>query len=158
VPDFDSAEKQRIQRSNQIFLRLKKDLHDRGTKFAEKDVREAAQSDRWLSKIIEQHSGDWAQAYKDALANSGLPQEDEAYLRRGVKDAGVFLPFAQHHLRRLEEAAPGEREQTGDPATEITQQDLVCGVAVSLVAGGAMIGNSFYLGFGIGMSRKAACG
>ncbi len=65
--------------------------------------------------------------------------------------------FIQHNLQRLEEAAPGEREQTGDPATEMTQQALICGVAVSLVAGGVMIGNSFYLGFGVGMARKADC-
>jgi hypothetical protein len=38
MPSLDFAEKQRIERSNQIFLRLRKELHDRDTQFAEKDV------------------------------------------------------------------------------------------------------------------------
>jgi hypothetical protein len=157
MPDLGSSEKQRLERANQIFLRLRKDLHDRGARFTEKDVREAAQSARWLREIVEQHPGDWEQAYEAALSEANLTEEDEADLRRGVEKAGGFSLFIQHNLQRLEEAAPGEREQTGDPATEMTQQALISGVAVSLVAGGVMIGNSFYLGFGVGMARKADC-
>jgi hypothetical protein len=88
MPSLDSAEKQRIQRSNQIFLRLRKELHDRDAQFAEKDVREAAQSARWLREIAEQYAGDWEQTYEDALAESELTEEDEAYLQSGVKEAG----------------------------------------------------------------------
>ena len=157
IPDFDSAEKQQIQRANQIFLRLRKDLHDREAQFAEGDVREAAQSAWWLREIIERRPGDWEQAYEDALAETDLPEEDGDYLRRGVEKAGGFLSFARGNLRRLEEAAPGEGEQTGDPAAELTHQDFVCGVVAGLVAGGVMTGNFFYFGFGVGMSRKAEC-
>jgi hypothetical protein len=157
VPDFDSDEKQRIQRANQIFLRLRKELHDRGTQFAEKDVREAAQSARWLREIIERHPGDWEQAYEDALVESDLPEEDEDYLRRGVQKAGGFSSFARRNLRELEEAAPGEREQTSDPAAEVAHQDFVCRVAAGIIAGGVMTENSFYFGFAVGMSRKAEC-
>ena len=57
---------------------------------------------------MERHPIDWEQANEDALADSALPQEDEAYLRREVKDPGRFLLFAQRHLRRLEEAASNE--------------------------------------------------
>ncbi len=157
VPDFDSHEKQRIERANQIFLRLRKDLHDQEAQFAEKDVREAAQSARWLREIVEHHPDVWEQAYEDALAESDLPEEDKADLREAAKEAGGFLPFAQRNLRRLEEAAPGEEEQTGDPAANITRQDFLCGVAAGLLAGGVMMGNSFYFGFGVGMARKAEC-
>ena len=97
---LDFAEKQRIQRSNQIFLRLRKELHDRDAQFAEKDVREAAQSARWLREITEQYAGDWEQTYEDALAESELTEEDEAYLQSGVKEAGGFSPFVQRNLRR----------------------------------------------------------
>ncbi len=158
MPDFDSDEKQQIQRANQILLRLRKDLHDQDAQFADKDTREAAQSARWLREIIERHQGDWEQAYEDALPESELTEEDEAYLRRGVEEAGGFLPFARRNLQRLEEAAPGEREQaTSDPAAEMPRQTLVCAVAASLVAGGVMTGNLFYFGFAVGMSRKAEC-
>ena len=157
TPDFDSAEKQRIERANQIFLRLRKELHDRGTQLAGKDVREAAQSARWLREIVERHPDVWEQAYEDALAESDLPEEDKADLREAAKEAGGFLPFAQRNLRRLEEAAPGEEEQTGDPAADITRQNFLCGVAAGLLAGGIMMENSFYFGFGVGMARKADC-
>jgi hypothetical protein len=43
-PALDSAERQQIQRANQIFLRLKKLLHNRVEQFAESDVLEAAQA------------------------------------------------------------------------------------------------------------------
>jgi hypothetical protein len=156
-PDFGTDEKQKIERANQIFLRLRKELHDRDEQFARKDVEEAAQSARWLREIIEQHPDGWEQAHEDALAESDLTEEDAAYLQRGIQEAGGFLPFAQRNLRRLEEAAPGEREPTSDPLAEMTRQDLLCGVAASLVAGGIMMGNSFYFGFAVGMSRKAEC-
>lgn len=156
VPDFDSDEKKRIQRANQIFLRLRKELHDRNAQFAERDVSEAAQSAGWLREILEQHQDDWDQAYQDALAGADLPEEDEDHLNKGVNEAGGFFSFAQSNLRRLEEAAPSET-QTGDSATKMEHEDLVCGVAVSLIAGGVMMGNSFYFGFAVGMSRKANC-
>src|SRR4028119_1215074 len=88
MPSLDLAEKQQIQRSNQIFLRLRKELHDRDAQFAEKDVREAAQSARWLREITEQYAGDWEQTYEDALAESKLTEEDETYLPSGAKEAG----------------------------------------------------------------------
>lgn len=155
--DFDSGEKQQIEWANQILLRLRKELHDQEWQFSERDVEEAAQSARWLREIFEQHSGGWEQAFDDALGESDLPEEDKDYLRGVVEEAGGFLPFVEHSLERLEEAAPDKREQTGEPPTEMTHQDLVCGVAGSLVAGGVMMGNLFYFGFGIGMSRKAEC-
>jgi hypothetical protein len=43
-PTFDSAERQQIQRPNQILLQLKKLLPNRVEQFAEGDVREAAQA------------------------------------------------------------------------------------------------------------------
>jgi hypothetical protein len=156
MPSLDSAEKQRIQRSNQIFLRLRKELHDRDAQFAEKDVREAAQSARWLREITEQYAGDWEQTYEDALAESELTEEDEAYLQSGVKEAGGFSPFVQRNLRRLEEAAP-DKEKAGNPAARVSHQDLMCGIVAGLVAGGVMMGNVFYFGFAVGMSRKAGC-
>ncbi len=155
--DFDPDEKQRIERANQVFLRLRKELHDREGQFAERDVAEAAQSARWLREIVEQHPTDWEQAYEDALAGSDLPEEDMGYLRRGAEEAGGFLPFVQRNLQRLEEAAPGEREQTSDPTEEMTHQGLICGAVAGIIAGGVMTGNSFYFGFGVGMSRKADC-
>jgi predicted DNA-binding protein len=157
MPDLDFAEKQRIQRANQIFLRLRKELHDRDAQFAEKDVREAAQSARWLREIIEQYAGDWEQTYEDALTESELTEEDEAYLQGGINEAGGFSPFVQSNLRRLEEAAPDEVE-TGEPAAaRIAHQDLMCGMVAGLVAGGVMMRNFFYFGFAVGMSRKAGC-
>lgn len=156
MPSLDSAEKQRIQRSNQIFLRLRKELHDRDAQFAEKDVREAAQSARRLREIAEQYAGDLEQAYEDALAESELTEEDEAFLQSGLKEAGGFSPFVRRNLRRLEEAAPDD-EKTGDPPTRMSHQDLMCGIVAGLVAGGVMMGNVFYFGFAVGMSRKSGC-
>jgi hypothetical protein len=156
MPDLNLAEKQRIQRANQIFLRLRKELHDRDAQFAEKDVREAAQSARWLREITERYAGGWEQTYEDALVESDLTEEDEAYLQSGIKGAGGFSPFVQRNLRRLEEAAPDE-EETGDPAARMSHRDLMCGTAAGLVAGGVMMGNFFYFGFAVGMSRKAGC-
>jgi predicted DNA-binding protein len=155
--DLDSAEKQRIQRANQMCLRLKKELHDRGAQFTEKDVREAAQSARWLREIIERYPGDWEQVYEDALVQSDLTQEDKADLQRGIREAGGFSPFVQRNLRKLEDAASGEREQTGDAAAEMTRQALACGVAASLVVGGVLMENFFYFGFAVGMLRKSDC-
>ena len=155
--DFDPDEKQRIERANQIFLRLRKELHDREVQFAERDVREAAQSARWLREIVEQHPTDWERAYEDALAESDLTEEDTDYLRRGAEEAGGLLPFVQHNLQRLEEAAPDEGEQAGDPVAKTTHRGLVCGVVAGIIAGGIMTGNSFYFGFGVGMARKAGC-
>lgn len=59
--DFDSYEKQRIEEAKQGFLRLRKELHDREAQFAERDVREAAQSARLLREVIEPHPADWEQ-------------------------------------------------------------------------------------------------
>ena len=157
VPDFDPDEKQRIERANQIFLRLRKELHDREAQLAGKDVREAAQSAQWLREVVERHPSVWEQAYEDALAEADLPEEDKVDLWGAAKEVEGFLPFAQRNLRTLEEAAPGEGGGTGEPTAEITRQDLLCGVAASLVAGGIMTGNSFYFGFAVGMSRKAEC-
>ena len=156
-PSFGSAEKQRIQRANQISLRLRKDLHERGAQFAEKDIREAAQSARWLREIVESYPDDWEQIFEDTLAGSALSEEDEADLRGVVEEAGRFLSFARRNLQRLAEAVLSERKQTGDPTAEITHQDLVCGVAANLVVGCVMTGNLFYFGFGVGMARKASC-
>jgi hypothetical protein len=156
VPDFDSTEKQRIERANQIFLRLKKQLHDRDGQFAERDLREAAQSARWLREIVEQRPEDLDRACEDALAESDLIEEDKGYLKSGIEKAGGFSSFVQHNLRRLEEAAPDE-EETGDPAAKLSHKDLMCGMVTGLVAGGVMMGNLFYFGFAVGMSRKAGC-
>lgn len=155
--DLDSAEKRRIQRANQMCLRLRKELHDRGTRFTEKDVREAAQSARWLREIIQRYPRDWEQAYEDALTQSDLTEEDKGDLQRGIKEAGGFSPFVQRNLRKVEDAASGEREQSSDAATKMTRQDLACGVATSLVAGGVLMGNFFYFGFAVGMLRKSDC-
>ncbi len=156
IPDFDSEERQRIQRANQILLRLRKELHDRGARFDEKDVEEASQSARWLKEIIERYPDDWEQAYESALAGSDLPKEDEEYLRAGIDKAGGFVPFTRDNLRKLEEAAPGEGE-TGDSSAQITRRDLMCGVTAGLLAGGTMMGNSFYFGFAVGVSRNNDC-
>lgn len=156
--NFDPDEKERIERANQIFLRLRKELNDREAQFTDKDVREAAQSAQWLREVIEEYPDAWEPALEDALAESDLPDEDKTYLQKGVKEAEDFLTFAQRNLRRLEEATPGEGEQAAsDLSAEITRQNLMCGVAAGLVAGGVMMGNHFYFGFGVGMSRKAEC-
>ena len=155
APDLDPDEKQRVQRANQILLRLKKELHEREASFSERDVEEAAQSARWLRETLDRHPDGWEQAYEDALAGSDLAGEEESYLRKGVENAGGFAQFAQSNLRALEEAAPLEGEPSEGTTAKITHQDLVCGVAAGLVAGGVVMGNSFYFGFGIGMSRKA---
>lgn len=74
-----------------------------------------------------------------------------------VNEAGGFLPFARRNLQGLEEAVPDERKQAGDATAETTHEDLVCGVAASLIVGCVMTGNLFYFGFAVGMSRKAGC-
>ena len=68
-----------------------------------------------------------------------------------------FSSLVLRDLRRLEEVAPGEGEQLNDPTASIARQDLVRAVVASLLSGGTMMGNSFYFGFGISMSRKAGC-
>lgn len=156
-PSFSFAEKQRIQRANQTSLRLRRDLHERGAQFAEKDLTEAAQSARWLREIVESYPNDWEQIYEDALAKSELLEEHKANLRGMVNEAGGFLPFARRNLRRLEEAAPDEKKQTRYPAAETSYQDLVCGITASLVVGCVMTGNLFYFGFAVGVTRKADC-
>ncbi len=156
VTDLGSDDKQRIEQANQIFLRLKKQLHDRERQFTERDLEEAAQSARWLTEITERRPDDLDRAYEDALAGSDLDEEDKAYLRDGVEKAGGFSSFVRRNLRGLGEAAPDE-EETGEPAGEMTGQDLACGAAAGLLAGGIMMGNLFYLGFAVGMSRKAGC-
>jgi hypothetical protein len=153
-PSFDSAERQQIQRANQIFLRLKKLLHDRDEQFAERDVREAAQGARWLREVVERYSDDLEVAYEDALAASGLPEGDRAHLQRETEEAGGFSSFVLRDLRRLEEVATGEGEQPSGPTASMSRRDLVRAVVAGLLAGGTMMGNSFYFGFGIGMSRK----
>jgi hypothetical protein len=156
-PTFDSAERQRIQRANQIFLRLRKKLHDWDERFDERDFREATQGARWLREVVERHSDSLETAYKDALAASGLPEEDQAYLHKGTEEAGGFSSFVQRDLRKLEAATPNERNRSGDSAPSATYQDLMCGVVAGLLAGGTMMGNSFYFGFALGMSRKNDC-
>ena len=64
--------------------------------------------------------------------------------------------FVRHNLRGLKEAALAEGNTSG-PAGEMTGQDLACGAAAGLLAGGVMMGNLFYHGFVVGMSRKAGC-
>src|SRR5215207_3916201 len=127
MSSLDFAEKQQIQRANQIFLRLRKELHDRDAQFAKKDVREAAQSARWLREIIEQHADEWEQTYEGALAGSDLTGEDETYLQSGIKEAGGFSSFVQRNLRRLEEAAT-DGEETGNPVAKINHQDFMRGM------------------------------
>lgn len=155
-PSIGSAERQHIQRANQIFLRLKKLLHDRDEQLAERDVREAAQGAQWLREVVERYSDDLEVAYEDALAASGLPEGDQAHLRRQTEEAGGFFSFVQRDLRRMEEAAPGEGEQLDDLRASIARRDLIRAVVAGLLAGGTLMGNSFYFGFGIGMSRKAS--
>ena len=156
VPDLDSTEKQQVEWANQIFLRLKKQMHDRDEQLTERDLGEAAQGARWLREIIKRRPEDLDRAYEDALAGSDLVEEDKAHLQGGIEEAEGFSSFVRHNLRRLEDAAPGEGE-TDDPAGEMTSQDLACGVATGLLAGGVVIGNLFYLGFVVGMPRKAGC-
>jgi hypothetical protein len=153
-PALDSDERQQIQRANQIFLRLRKELHGREGQLAERDFREAAQGARWLREVVQRYSDDLEVAYEDALVASGLPEEDQAHLRKGTEEAGGFSSFVRRDLRRLEETTPDEREQPDDP---ITHQDLMRGVIAGLLAGGTMMGNSFYFGFAAGMSRKYDC-
>jgi len=156
-PELDPDERQRIQRANQIFLRLRKQLHDRDEEFEERDVREAAQGARWLREIVERYSDSLETAYKDALAASELPGEDQAYLRKRAEEAGGFSSFIPRDLRKLEEAAPGEEEQPGSSMVSTISQDLMCGLVAGLLAGGTMMRNSFYFGFAVGMARKNDC-
>ncbi len=139
VLNFDSDEQQRIERANQIFLRLKNLLHDREGQLAERDFREAAQGTRWLREVVQRYSGNLEEAYEDALAASGLPEEDQAHLRRGVERAGGFSSFVRCDLQKLEGAAPAEEEQPGDPTTDMTRPYPVCGTVVGLMAGGTLM-------------------
>lgn len=156
-PDLDSDERQRIQRANQIFLRLKTLLHDRDGELAERDVNEAAQGARWLGEIVERYSDNLEEAYEDALVISKLSEEDQAHLRRRTEEAGGFSSFVRRYLRRLEKSAPDGEEQPGDSMAGITRQDLTCSIVAGLVAGGTMMGNAFYFGFAVGMLRKSEC-
>lgn len=156
-PAFDSEERQRIQRANQIFLRLKTLLHDRDGELAERDVNEAAQGARWLGEIVERYSDNLEEAYKDALTASKLSERDQAHLRRRIEEAGGFSSFVRRDLRRLEEAAPDGEEQPGDSIAGVTRQDLTCSIVAGLMAGGTMMGNAFYFGFAVGISRKSEC-
>ncbi len=124
-PTFDSEEKQRIQRANQIFLRLKTLLHDRDGELAERDVNEAAQGARWLWEIVERYSDNLEEAYEDALAASKLPEEDRAYLQKRTEEAGGFSSFVRRDLRRLEESAPDGEEHPGDPVASMTRRPYV---------------------------------
>ena len=54
-PPLDSDERRRIQKANQIFLRLRKNLHDRDERFEERDIGEAAQGARWLREVVERY-------------------------------------------------------------------------------------------------------
>ncbi len=157
APDLDATEKQRVERANQIFLRLRKELHDRERQPAERDIREAVQGAQWLREVVERHSNGLEQAYEDALSESGLPEDDQAHLWKETEEAGGFSSFVRDHLRRLEEAAPTEGEHPADPTGGMTHRDLMCGVVAGLLAGGTMMGNSFYFGFAVGASRKASC-
>jgi hypothetical protein len=65
-------------------------------------VREAAQAARCLGEIIERHSNDLEKAYEDALAESKLPDEDQAHLRERTDEAGGFSSFVLRDLQRLE--------------------------------------------------------
>jgi hypothetical protein len=156
-PTLDPDERQRVQRANQIFLRLRKELSDREQRITEKDVRDAAQGALWLREVVDRCSDDLEQAYEDALAASGLPKDDQAYLWRETEEAGGFASFVRHHLRNLEKTAPAESEHAGDPAEGIAPQDLARGTVAGLIAGGTMMGNSFYFGFAVGTSRRAEC-
>lgn len=156
-PTLDSDERQQVQRANQIFLRLRKELHDREKQPAERDIRQAVQGAQWLREVVERHSNVLEQAYEDALSESGLPDEDQAHLRNASEEAGGFSSFVEDHLWRLKEAAPAEGEQPGGPAAGMSHRDLMCGVVAGLLAGGTMMGNSFYFGFAVGASRKAGC-
>jgi len=156
-PTLDSDEKQRIQRANQIFLRLRKKLHDRDERFEERDVREAAQGARWLREIVERYPDGLETAYEDALATSGLPEEDQAHLRKRAEEAGGFSSFVPRDLRKLEETTPGKRKQPGTSTASAGPQDLICGLVAGLLAGGTMMGNSFYFGFAVGVARKNDC-
>ena len=156
MPTFISTEKQRIERANQVFLRLKKEIHDRNAQPSERDVVEAARGARWLREIIERCPREWNRAYKDALIASELPGEDKAYLREGVKQAKDFSSFILRNLRKLEEPSTNGR-QAKELGAEMSRQELACGVVAGLMAGGVGVGNYFYFGFAVGMSRKAEC-
>lgn len=156
-PALDSEERKRIQRANQIFLRLKKSLHDRDEPLAERDIGEAVQGARWLREIVERYPDDLETAYEDALAASGMPEEDQDHLRKGTEEAGGFSSLVRRDLQRLEDAAPDEGESPGNPKTDEIRQDLTRSVVAGLLAGGTMMGNSFYFGFAVGMARKADC-
>jgi hypothetical protein len=154
---LDYDEKQRIQRANQIFLRLRKKLHDRDEGFEERDVREATQGARWLREIVERYSDGLEIAYKNALDASELPGEDQAYLRKRAEEAGGFSSFVPRDLRKLEESVPSESKQLDSSTPSTVPQDLMCGLVAGLLAGGTIMGNYFYFGFAVGMARKNDC-
>ena len=105
-PNLDDDEKQRIQRANQIFLRLKKQLHDREEGLTERDVREAAEGARYLKEVVERYPDHLETAYKDALAESDLPEEDRTHLRKATEEAGGFSSYVRRDLGELEKADP----------------------------------------------------
>lgn len=74
-----------------------------------------------------------------------------------TEKAEGFSSFVRRDLQRLEAAAPGEEEQPGDPMRDMTRPDLICSLIAALMAGGTLMGNSFYFGFAVGMLRKADC-
>ena len=156
-PSLDSDERQRIQRANQIFLRLRRNLHDRDERVKERDIEEAVQGARWLREVVERYPDGLETAYEDALATSSLPEEDQAHLREGTEQAEGFSSLVRRDLRKLEEATFGKRKQSGDSTVSATRQDLMCGLVAGLLAGGTIMGNSFYFGFAVGVARKNDC-
>ena len=156
-PSLDYDEKQRVQQANQIFLRLRKKLHDRDEGLEERDVREAAQGARWLREIVERYPDGLETAYKDALTASELPEEDQAYLRNRAEEAGGFSSFVPLDLRKLEESAPSESKQPGSSTASTVLQELMCGLVAGLLTGGTIMENYFYFGFAVGMARKNDC-
>ena len=110
-----------------------------------------------MGEIVERHSDNPNEAYEAALAASKLSEEDQAHLQKRTEAAGGFSSFVLRDLRRLEESAPDGEEQLGDSIAGITRQDLTRSIVAGLVAGGTMMGNAFYFGFAVGMSRKSEC-
>lgn len=72
TPGLDPTEKQQVERTNQIFLRLKKQMHDRDEQLTKRDLGEAAQGAQWLWEIITRRPDDLDGVYEDALAGSDL--------------------------------------------------------------------------------------
>lgn len=115
APDLDATEKQRVERANQIFLRLRKELHDRERQPAERDIREAVQGAQWLREVVERHSNGLEQAYEDALSESGLPEDDQAHLWKETEEAGV-----SPHLYEI--TCGGWRRPPPKESTPLTQR------------------------------------